>query len=331
MTRAALATGAIALAVAVLVAGCFGGPSTPHRSDWAFAMVQVDAMAAQHLTGAGVAVAVIDTGVDLTHPQLSGVTLAFWEDLVGGQTTPYDDNGHGTAMVSILVGGSPLAGAAPGVSLMVIKAIAADGSGSDATIATAINDAASHGADIISLSLGGAAAGLIRVLGSASVNAANAAAAQGVLVVGSAGNDGESDDGQVAAPSVAKDAISVGAVDENGNLGGFSSAGKPVLFQGNPDSKPEVVAPGVNIAVAWLGGQTATVSGTSPAAVFVSGGLALVLESKPTYQRAGASGVDAVKVAIMDSARPTGGQAQPHDAHYGYGIFQAQGAAAALA
>jgi len=329
MDRRLACLAAFVLALAVAAAGCTG-PSPPARSAWAFSMVQVDALLAQGLTGAGVTVAVIDTGVDLEHPNLRGITLAFWEDLVSGVATPYDDNGHGSAMVSILAGRGSLAGGAPGVSLIVIKAIAADGGGTDEVVATAITDAASHGADIISLSLGGAAAKLLRILGSASVNAAQAAAAQGVLVVGSAGNDGEADDGQVASPSVARDAISVGAVDQAGLIAPFSSAGRAIPLQGNPDRKPEVVAPGVDITVAWTQGQTATVSGTSPAAVFASAGLALLLEMKPAYKRAGAAGVDAVKNALMSSARAVSGQATPHDAHYGYGILQAQGAAALL-
>ena len=318
---------AFAAAFAVVVAGCTGAAP---RSDWAFAMVQITTLSDQGFDGTGVTVAIIDTGVDLTHPNLAGVTVEFWEDLVGLRTDPYDDNGHGTAMASILVGRGSLAGGAVGVSLIVIKAIAADGSGTDAVIAQAVNDATSEGADIISLSLGGAGRTLTQRLGSASINAVEAAASLGVIVVASAGNDGESDDGQVASPGVATNAISVGAVDRNGLLGGFSSIGRPLALGGNPDRKPEVVAPGVNISVAWLTHGTAVVSGTSPAAVFVAAALALVLEMKPSYQRAGASGVDAIKNALMNSAKKTGGQTSPHDNHYGYGIVQASAAAALL-
>jgi subtilisin family serine protease len=318
---------AVVAAVAVALAGCTGGPG---RSDWAFTMVQVSALAAQGFDGQGVTVAIVDTGIDLSHPNLAGVVVAFWEDLVSARPDPYDDNGHGTAMASILVGRGSLAGGAPAVTLIVIKAVSADGSGSDAVVATAVNDAVAHGADVISLSLGGAGAKLIQRLGSASVNAVQSAAAQGVLVVASAGNDGESDDGQVASPSVARDAVSVGAVDASGVVASFSSIGRAVPLTGSPDQKPEVVAPGVNITVAWLDRSTATVSGTSPAAVFVAAALALLLEMKPSYQRAGSAGVDAVKAALMNSAKPGSGQTATHDAHYGYGIVQASAAAALL-
>jgi subtilisin family serine protease len=169
-------------------------------------------------------------------------------------------------------------------------------------------------------------------LGSAANNAVQSAAGLGVLVVASAGNDGEDDDGNVATPGISTDAISVGAVDERGRLASFSSEGRNgcLLCPDAPDEKPEVVAPGVNISVAWLDRATATVSGTSPAAVFVTAGLALLLQMKPGYQRAGAAGVDAVKNAIMNSAKKAAGQAAPHDDHYGYGILQAAGAAALL-
>jgi serine protease AprX len=316
------------VALVVVASGCTGPGAS--RSAWAFQMVQITDLANGGVDGTGVTVAIIDTGIDIEHPALKGKLVSFWEDLVNHQDAPYDDNGHGTAMASILVGRGALAGGAPGVKLMVIKAIAGDGSGSDSVIATAINDAAAHGADIISLSLGGQSARLI--LGSASVNAAQSAASLGILVVGSAGNDGENDDGQVASPSVATSAISVGAVDENKDIAPFSSAGRKTNFiNKDPDLKPETVAPGVNISVAWTNGETVLVSGTSPAAVFVSAGLALVLQEKPAYVRAGSAGVNAVKVAIKDTSLKVAGQATPHDAHYGYGIFQASAVARALA
>lgn len=318
-------------ASAVVAAGCTGlGVS---RSTWAFAAVQISELSGAGYTGEGVTVAIVDTGIDLGHPNLKGVTLVLWVDLVNSMPDPYDDNGHGTAMASIMVGRGSLAGGAPGVSLIVIKAISGDGSGSDEIVATAINTAASHGADIISLSLGGSKPTLI--LGSASTQAVQSAASLGVLVVGSAGNDGENDDGQVASPGVANAAISVGAVDSHMQIAPFSSVGCNTvrcrgLSGGDPNKKPEVVAPGVDIAVAWLNGQAATVSGTSPAAVFVSAGLALLLEKEPQYKRAGSDGVNAVKTAILNSAKKLDGQASPHDSYYGYGLFQARSAADAL-
>ena len=286
-------------------------------------------MATAGLTGQGVTVAIIDTGIDLTSPYLEGVALAGWLDLINHRDEPYDDNGHGTAMASILVGTGTLAGGAPRASLIMIKAIAGDGTGDDTTVADAINIAAANGAEIISLSLGGSP-GLLRI-GSAAAQATEAAANLGILVVGSAGNDGgPNDDGRVASPGSATHAISVGAVDRENVLAPFSSKGSAPLFPRDPNQKPEVVAPGVGITVAWTGGATSTVSGTSPAAVFVAVGLALLLEAHPTLQRAGATGVSSIKAAIAQTALKVSGQNSPHDDFYGYGLFQASAASSQL-
>lgn len=327
MRARVLAVLAIVMAASVVGAGCTGLGAS--RTTWAFAAVQISELSGAGYTGEGVIVAIIDTGIELTHPNLKGVTLVYWVDLINGMEDPYDDNGHGTAMASILVGRGSLAGGAPDAGLIVIKAIAGDGTGSDEGVASAINAAAAHGADIISLSLGGGRS--FPILGSSSTQAAESAASLGILVVGSAGNDGENDDGQVASPSVATSAISVGAVDSRFEIAPFSSKGRSGFLVKDPNRKPEVVAPGVDIAVAWRDGTTAIVSGTSPAAVFVSAGLALLLEKEPQYQRAGSTGVAAVKQAIMDSAKEVSGQTSPHDSYYGYGLFQARAASDALA
>jgi subtilisin family serine protease len=322
----ALSLTALIVVVVVVGAGCtaFG----PSRTDWAFAAIQATDMATAGLSGQGVTVAIIDTGIDLTSPYLEGVALAGWLDLINHRDEPYDDNGHGTAMASILVGTGALAGGAPRVSLIMIKAIAGDGTGDDATVADAINIAVANGAEIISLSLGGAHR---FILGSSAAQATGAAANLGVLVVASAGNDGgPNDDGRVATPGSSNHAISVGAVDRENVLAPFSSKGRNSALNLDPNKKPEVVAPGVGITVAWTGGATSTVSGTSPAAVFVAVGLALLLEAHPTLQRAGATGVSSIKAAIAQTALKVSGQNSPHDDFYGYGLFQASAASSQL-
>ena len=106
--------------------------------------------------GSGVELCIVDTGIDVSHPDLRDIDLVSWNDFVSGIESPYDDEGHGTAMAGIIVAEGGLTGVSPGVSLMVAKAIGSDGSGTDSVIAEAVDWCVDEGAEVISLSLGGA-------------------------------------------------------------------------------------------------------------------------------------------------------------------------------
>ena len=82
-------------------------------------------------TGQGVEICIVDTGIDLGHPDLSHVELAGWVDFVSNRGEPYDDQGHGTGMAGILVAKNRLPGIAPNVDLYIAKAISKSGTGSD--------------------------------------------------------------------------------------------------------------------------------------------------------------------------------------------------------
>jgi len=329
------------LAASLLIAGVTAfwyvtgtGPfSRVEPSTWAFTMTQVSDLQARGADGTGVRVCLVDTGVDLTHPDLRHVRLLAWRDFVHAPPLPdpYDDVGHGTAMAGILFAQGVLHGVAPQAGLIAVKAIAKSGSGSDGDIASAITfcldpngngDSADDGAMVISLSLGGANH---PILGSQTTAAANAAVGRGVFVVAAAGNDGQDDDGDVESPASEPDVIAVGAVDRSGVIAPFSSIGS-ATWQGfsrtEPNKKPEVVAPGLEIAATWTGGQYAYVSGTSPAAAFVSGVVALLLQNHPQY-RQNPSLFGQFKTEIMDGAMPQAGQQRPHDPRYGYGLVRA--------
>ena len=107
--------------------------------------------------GTGVDVCIVDTGIDLAHPDLSEVTLAGWTDVINQESEPYDDEGHGTSMAGILVADGGLNGIAKGVNLFIAKALSSDGSGDDQTVATAVDWCIQQEVDIISMSLGGSA------------------------------------------------------------------------------------------------------------------------------------------------------------------------------
>ena len=107
------------------------------------------------LDGEGVVLCVVDSGIDLSHPDLSDLVLKGWLDSVNGLDDPYDDEGHGTAMSGIIVADGGLKGVSKGVDLLDAKAIDDEGQGDSASVANSVDWCVQQGADIISLSLGG--------------------------------------------------------------------------------------------------------------------------------------------------------------------------------
>ena len=92
-----------------------------------------------YLTGSEVDVCMVDSGIDMSHPDLSNLNLAEWSDFIGSRSNPYDDHGHGTMMAGILVADGELTGLAVDVNLYVAKALSGSGQGDDATVAQAID------------------------------------------------------------------------------------------------------------------------------------------------------------------------------------------------
>ena len=287
------------------------------------------------LNGEGVVICVVDSGIDLSHPDLSDLVLKGWLDSVNGLDEPYDDEGHGTAMSGIIVADGGLKGVSIGVELLVAKAIDDEGQGDSSSVANSVDWCVQQGADIISLSLGGG-----QSIGSGFFTtdeleqSVDEALDSGVFVIASAGNDGEDDDGDVGSPGSIEDVICVGGVTRTGDIWSGSSEGdndgrlwpNPILPRNNPDKKPEMVAPGHEVPVlmasgvgnsGWWGWS----SGTSAATAWVSGSLALLLQEDSGLQRENSSGresIESVKEAITQYSQMMDGQ-DSHDDHYGYG------------
>ena len=296
-------------------------------------MTGVDAVSGD---GSGVVLCVVDSGIDPEHPDLRNMNLDGWHDAIGESDSPYDDEGHGTAMAGIIVAQDGLTGNAPGVSLLVAKAIDDQGVGNDEQIAESVDWCVASQADVISLSLGGAqgfGSGLFTT--DALEEAVEDAINQGVYVVAAAGNDGEDDDGDVESPGSVEDVICVGGVTRTGAIWTGSSQGdndgriwpNPIFPRSDPDKKPEVVAPGHEVPILMAGGLSSGSwwgwsSGTSASTAWVSGALAVILEEHPEIQREGDSGgpgaVAQMKELIMQNSQMKEGQSE-HDEHYGYG------------
>ena len=291
-------------------------------------------------TGNGVTVCIVDSGIAMEHSDLENLQLAGWMDFVNQRSSPYDDHGHGTSMAGILVANGWLKGVAKDVNLLVAKALGSDGSGNDEVVANAIDWCVNEGADIVSLSLGGAPGVLAFSIGSgrSSGDAANDAVNAGVYVVAAAGNDGgPDDDGDVAHPSSEAVVISVGGVTANGGHWSGSSQGDnngrllplPILLpRADPDKKPELVAPAEAVPVLLDDGSWGLADGTSAATVYVTGALSLLLQANPELKadgsNAGPDTVDSVKRWLMESVTPQEGQTD-HDDNYGYGLLNIEG------
>ena len=289
----------------------------------------------ENLDGTGVTLCVVDSGINIEHPDLANINLIGWKDVINTMQTPYDDDGHGTAMAGIIVADGGLNGVSKNVDLLVAKAIDETGSGTDDGIAEAVNWCTSEGADIISLSLGGAQGFGSSIITTDSLETAvENAIENGVYVVAAAGNDGgENDDGDVSSPGSVDDVICVGGITRLGNLWVGSSEGDnngdiwPLkLPRNNPDKKPEIVAPGHEVPVLVFNGESwwGWSSGTSASTAWVSGSLALFLEENPEYQRnsdSDSSKVEEIKLLISQNSQMKENQNQ-HDDKFGYGILR---------
>ena len=285
-------------------------------------------------SGSGVNVCIVDTGMELNHPDLEGFDVAAWVDIVQGKSNPYDDHGHGTNMAGILVANGWINGIAKDVNLYVAKALLANGSGYEEDVVAGIDWCIGQNVSIISLSLGGGQDlfPLPSSNGRTIEDSVNDATARGIFVVAAAGNDGgENDDGDVASPGSERRVICVGGVTLSGDHWAKSSTGNNgfsalpfKLPRGDPDKKPELVAPAKDVPVLNTQGTWSSSSGTSAATVYVTGAIAILLEAHPELASNGTSGdvstIDEVKDWIMQSVQPQDGQSD-HDNDYGYGLL----------
>ncbi|MVO83470.1 S8 family serine peptidase [Streptomyces sp. p1417] len=254
--------------------------------------------------GKGVKIAVLDTGVDATHPDLKDQVVAA-EDFTPSPDTK-DRVGHGTHVASTAAGTGAKNGAykgvAPGAKILNGKVLGDTGSGDDSGIIAGIDWAAAQGADVVNLSLGGLDTPGVDPL-EAQID--KVSAEKGILFAVSAGNSGSP--GSVGSPGSADAALTVGAVDDADKLARFSSRGPRV---GDGAIKPDVTAPGVDITAAAAPGSEIekevgqnpegylTISGTSMAAPHVAGAAALLKQQHPDWKQ------PELKGALAASTKP---------------------------
>ena len=264
-------------------------------------------------SGAGVTVAVIDTGVRATHQDLAGSIVpgidlaadrAQYDPAGHGEVDPA---GHGTHVAGIIVAHANnrigIAGAAPGAKVMPIRVLDANGSGSTADVATGIIYAADHGARVINLSLGTPSAS------TGMEEAIQYARSKGVVTVAAAGNSYGAGDPAIY-PAAFPEAIAVGAVDSSLHHAPYSETGSYV----------DLVAPGDLIWSTYGAGNTqyALMSGTSMATPYVAAAAALVISANRGLDPAG------VTNALESGATDLG--ARGRDNTFGAGLVNPIGA-----
>ncbi|MFD0973301.1 S8 family serine peptidase [Plantactinospora endophytica] len=256
------------------------------------------------LDGTGVKVAVLDTGVDASHPDLAGQVVAR-ANFTEGAEDDKDRVGHGTHVASTIAGtGAASAGryrgGAPGADLLDGKVCAQDGC-YDSGILAGMQWAVEQGAAVVNMSFGAPDGPEIDPVEQAVQTLTEQ---HGTLFVVSAGNRGR--DESISSPAGVDAALAVGAVDGSDNLAPFSSRGPRV---GDGGLKPDVTAPGVDIVAArspdGLVGQPGepyvTMEGTSMAAPHVAGAAAILAQRHPQWRSA------ELKSTLMGSAAPNPG------------------------
>ena len=244
------------------------------------------------LTGTGVKVAVIDSGIDLKHPDLAG-QVAGAVDFTGADDLT-DYVGHGTHVASTIAGtgaasGGKYRGVAPGAKLLDAKVCVLEGCPESAILA-GMAWAAEQGATVANISLGGTDTPEIDPL-EAAVH--DLTAKYGILFVIAAGNSGEAGELTIDSPGSADDALTVGAVTKSKAIAEFSSRGPRTI---DAAVKPDLTAPGVGIVAARsadgqfppIDGNDAytNLNGTSMATPHVAGAAALLAQQHPEWRAA---------------------------------------------
>lgn len=255
--------------------------------------------------GTGVRIAVIDTGVKADHEDLNGKVMQGIDFYAGDETTNpagnsdfgrIDANGHGTHVAGIAAAadnGLGGLGGAPGATIVPVRVLGPNGSGSSADLVAAIHwaaDPAKGNADVINMSLGGSECS------SAEQAAVDYAESEGVVVIASAGNSASNVPAYPA--GFEGEVISVGATTSTNAKAGYSNWGSPFV---------DIGAPGSSIVSTYKDGSYTTMSGTSMSSPFVSAAVALVLQHCPAIANGvanGSSRADKVLTVLQSTANP---------------------------
>ena len=285
-------------------------------SAWGVEHIKAGIAHGRNVTGTGVRVAVIDTGIDYNHPDLSMNFAGGW-DFVNDDDDPMDDHGHGSFVAGVVAAAYNDAGGvgvAPEAEIYALKVLGSDGIGWWSDVIAALQWAVDHGVQVTNNSYADVSSTDPSIPEPDVVRAAfeNAEAA-GVLHVAAAGNSGNADGtgDNVLYPARFESVLAVAATDQNNSRASFSSTGIAV----------ELSAPGVEVFSTTMGGGYGSGSGTSFASPHVTGAAALVISAGITDANGNGRINDEVRLILSQSADDLG--AAGRDPLYGWGLVNA--------
>lgn len=260
--------------------------------------------------GDAVKIAVLDTGIDYNHTELSGAYVGGY-DFVNNDNDPFDDDGHGTHCAGTIAGADDdtgVVGVAPNAKIYALKVLDDTGSGNFSDVISALQWCVDNGIQVTSNSYGST-----RNPGTAVQLAFDNAAAAGVTSIAAAGNSGRSNGkgNTIEYPGKYSSVISVTAVDSNNERASFSSTG----------SEAEIAAPGVGVSSAQLNGGYVDGNGTSMATPHVAGVAALMIAGGIADQNGDGNINDEIRSRLQQTAVDLGNAGR--DPHFGFGLVDA--------
>lgn len=280
------------------------GASGEYAATWGVQHIGADQVAEAGITGARVRVAVLDTGIDYTHPELRDNYKGGY-NFVADNNDPMDDAyslSHGTHVAGIIAArnnGTGVVGVAPAAELYAVKVLDGGLGGELSDIIAGIEWAIENRMQVVNMSFGN------MEFSQALKDACDLAYRSGIVLVASAGNFSP---GVVLYPAAFDSVVAVSATYQDDTLGTFSSYGPQV----------ELAAPGHNIYSTAIGGGYRTNFGTSQAAPHVTGAAALLISTGITDTNGNRSVADEVRQRLAAAARDLGEPGR--DIYYGYGL-----------